>query len=321
MWQKIRKSILGRIQCAERNPIVYNVREYTQNERIRSYVKTIVAPFEYLRTVFRRRISVNGREGLAFVLIAKNEAPYIEEWIKFHHKQGVSHFFIYDNESEDNLREVLTPYIERGLVTYRLLKGRRRQIDAYNKAIHTYGRKFRYMAFLDADEFVFVRDENYRDRGFNLYDFVDDFMKSHENAGGLAVHWLVFGSSGHKTKPKGGVLENYTMSTEQEFENNRFVKTICDPLKVRFFVDDPHYPIYFRGFFNLDENGEKVQGSVSKKITFDKVRINHYFTKSLEEYILKKNRGKADRDGLRSMEDFYENDQNILHDTEILSHM
>ncbi|MBQ6115557.1 MAG: glycosyltransferase family 2 protein, partial [Synergistaceae bacterium] len=157
MWQKIRKSILGRIQCAERNPIVYNVREYTQNERIRSYVKTIVAPFEYLRTVFRRRISVNGREGLAFVLIAKNEAPYIEEWIKFHHKQGVSHFFIYDNESEDNLREVLTPYIERGLVTYRLLKGRRRQIDAYNKAIHTYGRKFRYMAFLDADEFVFVR--------------------------------------------------------------------------------------------------------------------------------------------------------------------
>ena len=86
-------------------------------------------------------------------------------------------------------------------------------------------------------------------------------------------------------------------------------------------MDDPHYPIYFRGFFNLDENGEKVQGSVSKKITFDKVRINHYFTKSLEEYILKKNRGKADRDGLRSMEDFYENDQNILHDTEILSHM
>ena len=176
------------------------------------------------------------------------------------------------------------------------------------------------MAFLDADEFMFVRDESYRDRGFNIYDFVDDFMKSHENAGGLAVHWLIFGSNGHKTKPKGGVLENYTMASEKDFEPNRHIKTICDPLKVRYYANC-HFPMYFRGFYNLDENGGTVQAGMSKNVIFDKIRINHYFTKSLEEYILKKNRGKADVDGLRSMDEFYAHDQNVIRDTEILSHI
>ncbi len=188
-------------------------------------------------------------------------------------------------------------------------------------AIHSYGRKFRYMAFIDADEYVFMRDESYRDRVFSLYDFVNDFMRSHENAGGIAVHWCIFGSSGYESKPEGGVLESYTMRSETDFPGNYYIKTICDPLKARYYGEDPHYPIYLKGFYNLDENGEIVEGSVSKKITFSKVRINHYFTKSREEYILKRNRGKADRDDLRTMEEFYEYDQNVIHDTEILSHV
>lgn len=108
---------------------------------------------------------IPGREGLAFVLIAKNEAPYIEEWINFHHKQGVSHFIIYDNDSTDNFHEVLKPYIDSGLVTYKLLSGKARQLDAYNMALHDYGRKFKYMAMIDADEFMFVRRNTYTGGG------------------------------------------------------------------------------------------------------------------------------------------------------------
>ena len=318
LLERIRNFILTRRDIAQRSPLVYNVREYTQSEFLRNFMKMIVAPFVYLSTFFHRKISVDDREGLAFVLIAKNEAPYIEEWINFHHKQGASHFFIYDNESTDNLREVLTPYIEQGLVTYKLIKGKRRQLDAYNMAVHDYGRKFRYMAVIDADEFVYVRDENYREKGFNLYEFVDDFMKSHENAGGIAINWCIFGSNGHITKPEGNVLENYTMCSEKDFSPNLFIKTICDPLKVRYY-GDPHFPVYLKGFYNLGEDGEIVRISVSKKVNVSKIRINHYFTKSREEYTLKKNRGKADRDDLRTMEDFYGHDQNIIHDTEILS--
>ena len=140
---------------SERSPLVYNCRGWTQNKFIRSCLKLLVTPFTALK-YFRFR-NITGREGLALVLIAKNEAPYIEEWINFHRRQGVSHFIIYDNESTDNFREVLKPFADSGLVTYSIINGRARQLDAYNKALHDYGHKFRYMGFIDADEFVFVR--------------------------------------------------------------------------------------------------------------------------------------------------------------------
>ena len=95
------------------------------------------------------------------MLIAKNEATYIKEWLDFHIKQGVSKFIIYDNESTDNFREVLSPYIEAGIVIYDVIKGKRRQIDAYNMALNKYRRKFKYMGFIDADEFVFARNNTY----------------------------------------------------------------------------------------------------------------------------------------------------------------
>ena len=301
---------------AEASPIVYHCRGWTSNDLVRNFLKKILSPFYVPKFLLHRDIP--GREGLAVVLIAKNEAPYIEEWINFHHKQGASHFIIYDNESTDNLRGVLKPYIDSGLVTYHLLKRRRRQTDAYCMAVHDYGRKFKYMAIIDADEFIFVRDEKYRDRGFNLYDFVDDFMKSHENAGGIGINWCIFGSNGHITKPEGGVLENYTMRSKDNFESNLHIKTICDPLKV-FFYGHCHFPTYRRGFRNLDENGNIVIGPFTSKVSFSKIRINHYFGKSREEFIAKMNRGLADTLRFYDMSNFERYDHNVIHDTEILS--
>ena len=142
--------------AGESSPLVYNCRSFTANNFIRTLIQIIVTPYCMLRYFFPRKYS--GREGLAFVLIAKNEAPYITEWLDFHIKQGVSHFIIYDNESTDNLREVLRPYIESGTVIYSIITGKIRQLDAYNMALHDYGHKFKYMGFIDADEFVFIRN-------------------------------------------------------------------------------------------------------------------------------------------------------------------
>ena len=153
----------------------------------------------------------------------------------------------------------------------------------------------------------------------SLYRFIDEFMTSHPNAGGIGVNWCVFGSNGHTTKPEGGVLENYTMRAEDDFFPNRHIKTICDPSRV--ISVSTHYPTYVRGFYNLDENGEKIDGPLTQAVHFSKIRINHYFTKSREEFMLKRNRGMADNNGIRNVSDFDSHDQNVIHDTEILSHI
>jgi hypothetical protein len=46
---------------------------------------------------------------IAMVSIAKNEGPYLKEWIEYHKLVGFTKFYFYDNESTDNTREILAP--------------------------------------------------------------------------------------------------------------------------------------------------------------------------------------------------------------------
>ena len=55
---------------------------------------------------------------LAVVAIMKNEGPYLKEWIEFHKLVGVQKFYLYDNESNDDSRKILEPYIKEGLVIH-----------------------------------------------------------------------------------------------------------------------------------------------------------------------------------------------------------
>ena len=39
----------------------------------------------------------------------RNEGPYLREWLEFHLLTGMSHFYIFDDASSDNTRDVLGP--------------------------------------------------------------------------------------------------------------------------------------------------------------------------------------------------------------------
>ena len=309
--------VFGRF--GECSPLVYNFRTHSDNDWLRALCVIVASPYGLFKYLFYKPKPADKRKGLAVVAIAKNEGDYIEEWINFYIKQGVSHFFIYDNDSTDNMHEILQPYttgVGGSIVTYQKISGKsqQRQLDVYNMAVNAHRNKFRYMAFLDLDEFCFCREP-----GKNLYDFMDNFMQEHPNAGGLGVHWLIFGSSGHETKPEGGVLKNFLMCAEKNFGPNQLVKTICDPEKVLSFTS-PHTPAYVKGYNNLNENGEIININY-KDVSFDKIRVNHYWSKSKEEFIKKRARGRPDGGATRTMDDFYSHDQNIIKDTEILSHI
>ena len=60
----------------------------------------------------------NNKVYLSITAVLQNEAPYIKEWIEYHRLVGVERFYIYDNESTDNVKEILKPYIDLGIVCY-----------------------------------------------------------------------------------------------------------------------------------------------------------------------------------------------------------
>ena len=94
---------------------------------------------------------------LSIVAILKCEGPYLKEWIDYHLIAGVDHFYLYDNESPDNQAEVAKPYVEAGLVDYFPIKGKSMQVRAYNDAVKRFKFQSRYMAFIDGDEFIYLK--------------------------------------------------------------------------------------------------------------------------------------------------------------------
>lgn len=242
----------------------------------------------------------------AIVAIVKNEGPYIAEWIDFHKKIGFDKFYIYNNDSTDNTVNILQKYISEGVVDLIPYSGKNLQCFAYNDAIEKHKFECKYMACIDLDEYILPMTTG------TVRDLID-IIEVNKNAGGIGIHWCCFGSSGHKTKPLGRVIDNYLYRAEDSYKNHIAIKTFFNPRKVIAYPN-PHYPVYRHGFININENGHRIVGACDSEITYSKVRINHYFCKSEEECKRKIARGKADIDGNYPWEQFFEYDRNEVFD-------
>ena len=248
---------------------------------------------------------------LAVVSIMKNVSTYVEEWLDYYLLAGVNHFFIYDNDSEDNFKEVLQPYIDAGLVTYIFYPGKVSQIPVYNAAVRDFKFFCRYIAFIDADEFIFPHSKP------TITEVTDEILADNPKAAALGINWRLFGSNGQeKADYSRGVLERFTA---RDANLNNHVKTIADPRKIKF-LSNPHYAVYFKGYFSVDENGRIFTGPFNEEKTADKISINHYHTKSREEYEKKIALGRPTVLATRTMEDFASHDLNDVFDDSILKY-
>lgn len=251
---------------------------------------------------------------LIITAIVKNEGVYIREWIEYHRICGVSKIVLYDNESSDGLYDIISDYILEGYVEYIFYPGRGRQLDAYNEAIKKYRNKTKYIAFIDADEFIVSKSNEL------IPDIVERLMKN--QAGGLAVNWKMFGSSHLENRPQGLVIENFLYRAKDDFIGNWCIKTIANPRKI-FRYEHVHVPSYFPGIYNIDETGKKVFGPYNAAVP-NELQINHYFTKSKEEWIVRRSLGKADfksEKEKRTLDEFYQHDKNDIFDSYMLRYV
>ena len=97
---------------------------------------------------------------ISIIAIVKNEGEYIAEWIEYHKIIGFNHFYIYDDNSTDNINEILKPYVSSGIATYDIAVkdgDLYTQMQTYQLAVDTYGLSNDYMIGLDIDEFIVLR--------------------------------------------------------------------------------------------------------------------------------------------------------------------
>ena len=246
---------------------------------------------------------------IAVVAIIKNESRYISEWLEYHYRIGVDKFYIYDNDSEDRseLMKILDPWIQNHIVEYKFFPGICRQMPAYNDAIEKHRFDCRYMAFIDLDEFIFVKT------GQTLLEFLNDFFAQDPRIAGLAVNWRMFGTSGRNFYEPIDVTERFTHRAPDNYEENFLIKTIADPRKI-FYMPISHCAIYMFGTFCCDENFNVVLEYKNPANTCEKIQMNHYFTKSIEEYTQKISRGRADNGSIRQAQTQLNSILNEVHD-------
>ena len=253
------------------------------------------------------------RYELAIVVIIKNEGRYIKEFIDYHALAGADHFYVYDNESTDNIKEILNPYIESGLVEYIPYPGRCSQVAAYNDAVDKYKFDCRYMAFIDADEFITPRGAEAKSIKDILHDILDDIPF----AAGLTPNWYMYSSGGQeKADFTRGVTERFLYRQSQVHPH---VKTIANPRLVKDILNC-HWCQYLDGKAAINEKGGIVPSHSNNCDAIDVIGINHYFYKSKEEFIIKMERGYPDHGRphpLKEIEDDM-NDKTVVFDDAIV---
>ena len=241
---------------------------------------------------------------LSITAIMKNEGAYLKEWLDFHILVGVEKFYLYDNGSTDNTMKILKPYIDQGIVDYTYWPGKAQQMIVYVDSINKHELETKWMAIIDLDEFLVAKDY------FTIPEFLNTLPK---NSAELVIGWEQYGSSGHIHKPDGLVIENFKHHAAHSWG----VKSIVNPRLVCE-ISNPH--VHKMAGYMVDENGKKlgrILQTEKRNITTKKIRVNHYVTKSFDEYVARMNQGSATNQKsteYRSVEKFKWYDQNDVYD-------
>lgn len=248
---------------------------------------------------------------LSICAIIRDADGYLEEWLKFHSLMGVDHFYLFNNadKREFNKTAKLLEDLSSSInYTHVHFPGVKQQLPAYNHWIKTYAEQSEFVAFLDVDEFLHVRDIS------PMKHPVADFLETVPmDVGVLPIHWLLFGSSGKQRHREGGVLERFTMRANSV---NPHVKVIARTSYLVSMSKDPH-SVYSLGT-TVDENFKELPKEQPLYFdgTADKLAIAHFHVKSLSEFKKKFERPRADNGEMRTNfeEHFRAHDVNEVED-------
>ena len=224
---------------------------------------------------------------VALCAIVRCENKYLREWVGHHLALGVKKIIICDNsyDGEEQPVEVLSDFILNGQVEvldFRNQGGDYNVQDvAYNYVYRRYGSTFGWIGFLDIDEMV---------------DGCDDLPKllNGKDADVVVLSWRMMTDSGlvhYEPKP---VMDRFTVPAKQPRyqDGKEFVKCfVRGGISGLTFETQPHCPTQPKGLHVVNAKGEQVEQSAAIFPNYDVAWVNHYHTKTAEEYVEKIRRG------------------------------
>ena len=217
----------------------------------------------------------------------KNEARFLKEWIEYHKIVGVEHFYLYNNNSDDNYKEILHEYVTKGIVTLEEFPEIPAQPGVYKHFYENYRHDTDWVSFLDMDEFfVPLKHDNLK-----------EWLAAHDKYPVLLVYWKMFGTSGiMKHDDSKLVSEQYTVSWPKlDAIGKTFYNTNYDIVLLR--RGSMHG---FKVWFNrikippINCFGHFIIAGIHRTNShYPDIQLNHYWSKAFDIYELKHKRGSG----------------------------
>jgi hypothetical protein len=250
------------------------------------------------------------------VSIFKNEKHALEEWINHYTKEGVDHFFLTDNGSDDGYIDILDKYIENGTVSLNINPERHQQVEHLNFYINQV-KKYDWAIVVDLDEFLYARKN---------YNTIKQYLSSlHKNIKQIYVPWKMFGSNGHVNQTEN--IIHYFLK-RNIYDNRVLINGKCITRTKKLKKIDLHKSrtnangLIITSDGNVKEHDDNNFVYTSEEMLKDScLHLNHYAIQSWEWFSkIKMTRGDASSssvDHIRDKKYFDAYDSNIVLDDEL----
>lgn len=252
----------------------------------------------------RRSDRRHDQRRVLLVATMRNEGPYILEWVAYHRSIGFTDILICTNGCIDESPRLVDRLEALGLVIHLrndVPDGAEAQLSGYALAErHPVLDAVDWAMVLDADEFLNIHVGRHH---------VDDLIDA-VDATAVLVNWRVFGSSGHDAWEPGLVTERFTRAAPLDSGVNRSFKTLFTNIHgyhCKLLPHQPRFPLdgqqtrlrYVDGAgrvlpaYFFDESRNMFLQSEPGTVTWRLAQINHYNTRSRDDYLVKHRRSNG----------------------------
>ena len=258
-----------------------------------------------MKSIFRKLGFIESKHDkqyfLSIVAVFKNEAMGMEEWLNHYIMQGVEHFYLIDNGSTDNYKDIFQHYNN---ITCIIDPKKHCQTKHYNKYLSSVKKNTEWVAVVDLDEFIYAR------KGFNK--IKDYLFRVTDDVGCISLGWKIFGSNGHIIQPT-SIRTGFThrmIGCSEEINNKEIIRT--------------NKLLKFRIHSHKIRKCEKIKLPINnneESLNESDLHLNHYVVQSRQFFEnIKMQRGSADNpehDNIRTWEYFRDYDYNDILDEEL----
>jgi hypothetical protein len=240
---------------------------------------------------------------LCLCTLGKNENKYIREFVEYYKLYGADKIYLYDNNDiqGERFEEVIEDYIKENYVEIVDFRGIHFALikimnDCYQKNLY----KYDWLIFYEIDEFIFLK--NYT----NIKYFLN--QSKFNDCQKIQLNWVHRSDNNLIHYDERPVVKRFTQIGKNVKKNKLnylgYVKSI---IRGNISINITNNHILNKQIKGCDGEGRKIKYNsiLNNNPDYEKYYINHYYSKSLEEFVNKLKRGDAQR-GVNKENNYYQ---------------